>query len=207
MKIPEKIITKLVLAGETPEQRLTEIVTEVCHKISRRFKIGYYTPEDLYQLAWEEALEALAKTKYNQVTALEKFLYSHIRNRFVNLYRDKVFRAEAPCNTCPLRDLSLPSQCRAFDDKLECDKYAAWKYRNNAKQNLMNLSYSIMDADSPVDNAYAEVDYKDYMNAIAERLPPEMVDEYYALCAGETISPDRIDLVRSYVSEIIDALN
>jgi len=121
------------------EEEVVEIVNGILQTLSHSFKFGYYSFEDMRQQGWVYAIEALPK--YNpDIAPLENFLRSHIRNRFLNLKRDKLSRHTSPCPSCPFYDPDCKvreNKCSAFADKMECDKWSGWETRNASKKNLV----------------------------------------------------------------------
>ena len=93
MKIPK---------GMTEEQVL-EAIENVVNSLARNFRFGYFDTEDMKQEGRVYAIEGI--TKYNpKVGPLENFLRTHIRNRFINLRRNKLTRYQPPCVDCPFYD-------------------------------------------------------------------------------------------------------
>ena len=120
------------------EEEVIEVINRILSTLSYNFKFGYFGIDDMKQEGWVYAIEALPK--YNpEIAPLENFLRTHIRNRFLNLKRDKLSRHQPPCPACPFYDpecrVSI-NKCSAFEDKSECDKWSGWEKRNFSKKNL-----------------------------------------------------------------------
>ena len=120
------------------EEEIVQIINRVVAALAYNFKFGYYDYEDMKQEGFVFAIEALPR--YNpDIGPLENFLRSHVRNRFLNLQRDKLSRFQSPCSSCPFFDPNREvreNQCAAFEDKMECEKWGGWINRNAAKKNL-----------------------------------------------------------------------
>src|SRR5262245_32969761 len=63
---------------------------------------GYFDAEDIRQEAVILGLEALEDERYDPERSLAAFLYSHMKKRLVNLYRNTFYRSERPCRCCAL---------------------------------------------------------------------------------------------------------
>jgi len=116
-----------------------DIIDRIVKMLGKKYKFGYYDLEDMMQEGRMLALKAIET--YDEERPLENFLSVYIKNRFINLKRDKYFRATIPCVTCPFYDLHCKvstNQCAEFTDKMECERYAYWYKVNRAKQNLID---------------------------------------------------------------------
>lgn len=75
----------------TPEQ--FAIIDSISRYMSEKYAFAYYTPEDIYQECFILALEAMPR--YDGKRPLENFLRVHLRNRLLDLRRDKFYRYES----------------------------------------------------------------------------------------------------------------
>lgn len=196
------------------EQQVLDIIDNVVNRLARKFRFGHYDVDDLKQEGRCEALEVLASNKYDETRPLENFLYTHIRNRYINLQRNKFSRREIPCKTCPFYDPeNLKStncnQCAVFVDKMECEKWSSWEYRNAAKRNIMapididnvrDESESNMRDEALLDESAS---YKELLQLIDKKLPVSLRADYLRLIAKEPIPKYRSDKVRKAILEII----
>lgn len=167
------------------EQQVIEIVTKITNIVSHGFKFGYYDVEDIKQHAWVEALKALPK--YDAARPLPNFLYSHILKRLINLKRDKYKRSDPPCKNCHKAiTYGGDSPCGAKF----CERYNAWRSRNQVKQNLIN----VLDITNINDEKENNTKLPDTTLASAERseiwaqldaeMPVELYSIYLRLRAG-----------------------
>jgi DNA-directed RNA polymerase specialized sigma24 family protein len=124
--------------GYTEEQVLADM-THVVEGLARHFRFGYHDIEDMKQEGYIILLEALSE--YDGSSALRTFLYTHLRNRYINMKRDQYSRNKPPCVSCPFWH---GSSCAEFDPRTDCDRYQRWVARNAAKRNLME-SYDATD--------------------------------------------------------------
>ena len=121
------------------EQEVLDTIENVVNSLARNFRFGYFDVDDMKQEGRLFALEGLPR--YNsKIGPLENFLRSHVRNRFLNLKRNKLSRHQPPCIQCPFYDPDChvsTNKCAEFTDKRECEKWAGWEDRNSAKKNLV----------------------------------------------------------------------
>lgn len=125
------------LHGVSQEEFLT-VLDNISKRLGHKFKFGYHSFEDMKQQAAIFALEGLEK--YDHSRPLENFLWTHVRNRLFNYKRNNYQRPDKPCLTCPFFDKGYKksnNQCTEFSNKKDCELYAAWASRNEAKKNIM----------------------------------------------------------------------
>ena len=73
------------------EEQVLTAIENVVNALARNFRFGYFDTDDMKQQGRMYALEGIPK--YNpEVGPLENFLRTHIRNRFINLKRNKLTR-------------------------------------------------------------------------------------------------------------------
>jgi DNA-directed RNA polymerase specialized sigma24 family protein len=136
------------------DKEVTDIINKVVNSLASTFRFGYYDTDDMKQQGWLFAMEALERFDTTLSYTLDQFLYRHVRNRFINFKRDNYSRNDPPCLTCPFYDpnykISL-NQCGQFTNKLDCDKWEAYKARNTSKQNIV-APIDIMNVDDEREN-------------------------------------------------------
>lgn len=123
------------------ETETLDIIQEVCKKLAPNFTFGYYDVDDIIQEGQILALKAIDSGAYDENRPLRNFLFVYLKNRFINLKRDKYYRATPPCKSCPLYDPQFKCSlngCSGFADMMECDKYNVWVTLNNSKRNLID---------------------------------------------------------------------
>ena len=125
MKIPD---------GYT-ESQVTDIIEKVVGRLAYKFVFGYHDVDDIKSLGRILAIEGMKK--FDGKRPLENFLYIHVKNRLGNEKRNKYERKTPPCLKCPFFDKSYPNECAAYSDKMECEKWAKFRLKNDAKKNLM----------------------------------------------------------------------
>lgn len=198
--------------GYTQEQVL-EIIDRVVNKLGPSFAFAHFDADDIKQEGRIIAIEVLEKDSYDPSRPLENFLYSHIRNRLINLKRDKFVRHEPPCTTCPFYDphnLKSSNQCSEFSDKLDCEKYSLFIKNNLARKNI-NQPMDIDSVDSDGEKSMATNDKtsvdcqnNELLEKINTRLPIELRGDFLRLLAGTNIPRNRREKVQAAVKVIID---
>ena len=184
------------------ETEFLETVDHVLSILVPSHVFGPYSAEDIFQEGRLLAIQAMDKGLYDPSRPLANYLYVHLRNRFLNLKRDKLRRCDAPCSRCHEGDFCT-------DEGLPCSKYQGWRSRQDAKSSLMKTV-----AGNPVRDVANEEDASD----LAEReeillkidlqLPLEMRADYLAMRSGCSISKTRRKEIEEAVLEIVgDSLN
>ena len=115
------------------EKQVLDAIEKVVGRLAYKFKFGYHEIDDMKQQAAQEALKCL--DKWDGIRPLENFMWTHVHNRLYNFKRDNYARLNKPCDTCPLWQ---NNKCQEFENQLDCDLYAGWIKRNDAKKSLMS---------------------------------------------------------------------
>lgn len=194
-------------AGMTEEEVLLNI-EKVVKEFSDSYTFGYYELEDIQQEARVEALKALPK--YDPLDAngkptrpLANFLYAHVKNRLLNLRRNKYKRTDPPCNLCHNN-----RQAEHIDGKV-CKKYIIWKKRNSMKANLTRpLTLDGISEDGEpsiaVDGKVPNMaNINDLRQMINDKLDPALRIDYLRILAKEKIPKSRQEAVEQAIKEII----
>lgn len=192
------------------EAYFLEATERVLNLLASRFRFGYHELDDIKQQGMLFAIKIMATNKYDTSRPLENFLYTHLRNQFINYKRDNYIRNEPPCLGCifydPKRTKSA-NQCAAFAAKEECQKLQDWNRRNAIKRNIMQP----IDVESVIDYGFAkkndtvlfEMECEELERRIDELLPMDMRADYLRLRAGEPVSKSRKLTIRNVISEIL----
>lgn len=190
-------------------------------QLSKQFQFGYYDVDDLKQEGTIFALKAIEDGTYDENRPLENFLRVFIKNRFINLKRNKYFRTAMPCHSCPLYDefcKQTNNQCMGFTDKLECDKYAIWHRLNYAKRNLVDCVDVAGVNDENEKNmkgeghAESQLDTNELSTYIDEHLPAEMRADYLKMLTNygaklshqAKISKSRQETIRQTIKKLME---
>ncbi len=178
------------------EEQILEVIEKVVCRISKKYTFGYYAQDDIAQEARILALEAVNNGEYDESRSLENFLAVYIKNRLLNLKRNKYYRHEKPCFNCPFFDpkcLKSTNECAEFEDKLECERYALWVKLNTAKKNLVDTIdiYSIDDekeSNTRTDTDFVEnSDGNELMEYISQNIPKTLREDYLKMLHNHNV--------------------
>lgn len=195
-------------AGMTEAQVLADI-EKVIHEFADSYTFGYYELEDIQQEARMEAIKALPKydpmDKDGKPTRpLANFLFAHVKNRILNLRRNKYKRTDPPCNLCHNN-----RQAEHTDGKI-CRKYIVWKKRNSTKANLtrpLTLDGISEEGEPSIavdDKVPNSANINELRELINEKLDPAIRLDYLRILAKEKIPKTRREQVEAAIREIIN---
>jgi DNA-directed RNA polymerase specialized sigma24 family protein len=176
------------------EQSVLDAIERSVAILAPSFVFGPYDIDDVRQQARLYALEAIEGGKYDPSRPLENFIYTHCRNRLINLKRDKLHRTDVPCRRCHEGDF-----CTADG---VCKVYSEWRARNSAKANLMRPVALDRVADEKErrtrtdSTAEGDVQAAELKRLIDEKLPVELRADYLKMLGGVSIPPARRKLSR-----------
>lgn len=178
MKIPKNL----------NEDEVITTLTMVGNKLASQFTFGYYDEDDIRQeifIIGLESLEGFDKDK----GCLYTFLLNNVKNRLINLKRDKSHRPNPP---------------KKFDK--EGNTYKKWKKRNDDKKNIcspMNVSTSRLDSSYDVD-LIDKINHYECMDIINENLSVEYRGDFKRFMEGVSISKYKREKVIQVVTEILE---
>jgi hypothetical protein len=188
-------------SGHT-EKSVLDAVAKSVNVLAASFVFGPYEREDIEQQCYLFSFEVLEKEKYDPALPLENFLYIHIRNRLCNFRRDKLRRNDAPCLACHGGNPCQPGG-------QQCEKYAVWFERNQAKSNLMRpLDLSNIadehEKHTRVESTVVEdAEIKETLTLIDRLLPVELRSTYLKMRASVPVPKDRRLEVEAAIREIV----
>ncbi|NBX73236.1 MAG: sigma-70 family RNA polymerase sigma factor [Alphaproteobacteria bacterium] len=182
------------------------VLDKITKRLAHKFKFGYHSIEDMKQQAAIFALEGLKN--YDHKRPLENFLWTHVRNRLFNYKRNNYQRPDKPCLTCPLYDAAYKvsnNQCSKFIDKKECEPYASWAKRNDAKKNIAKPSYfeDLNLASSP--NGSHE--HNEIVNFLDKNIRSEYRESYLKLKHNQKINKSDLNKLKKHIMEIMEENN
>lgn len=190
------------------EAQVLEAIERCVAMLAHQFVFGYFGREDMAQQLRMYAIEALPRYKPGlnadgvPSRPLANFLFSHCKNRAINLHRDKCRRTDPPCTPCHQGRVEHP-------DGEVCAKYRAWRKRNNAKANLVRPQGIDSVADERESSMRTselvaeEADVKDMRLEIDEMLDLALRPDYLRMLAGEHVPKDRRQKVEVAILAII----
>jgi DNA-directed RNA polymerase specialized sigma24 family protein len=166
------------------------------------FVFGYFDVEDIKQEGRLEAFKVLEKEKYDPDRPLANFLYTSIRNKYVNLLRDKLRRNDPPCQPCHIGDCCNPTGNA-------CEPYIAWRDRNAAKSNLMrplDLAHVADENERRTrleSTVVSDVETDEIVKLIDAKLSVELRSTYLQMRAGVSVPKVKRKQVEDAVRDII----
>lgn len=173
------------------EKQVISTIDNIVNMVAPSFKFGYFGIDDIKQEATLCALKALPK--YDARRPLENFMYRHIKNRLLNLMRDKYRRNDPPCKTC---HKSLEGST-SHKDKKYCKKYLSWQARNVDKQRIMSPRDMSMLSDVHekntkfYDDGYNNVEIAELLTIINRELDVELRATFLQMKAGENVPKNK----------------
>lgn len=186
------------------EDQVVAAIDKVVNTLAPRFQFGYFTVEDMKQEGRKFAIIALPK--YDEKRPLENFLYSHVKNRFINFKRDKYKRNDAPCKLCH----NCADGETGHPDGHYCSKYENWRKRNLSKQNIMNpLDISNISDERETNTrtksgVLENIEYEELMRQIDDKLPVELRAAYLQMVQGESVPKSKRLEVEQAVLAILE---
>lgn len=204
------------------EEQLVKIIKRVVNSLAKSFRFGSYEIEDIQQEGFILAIELLDKEEFDPKKPLDKYLYTHIRRRLMNLKRNKYARYEIPCKKCPFYSPDnskspWKNECEIFENKMDCEKWNKWTTRNESKKNLNTPHNSTIVSndeiiDIPVvDNSSIDVSNVAHINElkkiITEKIPAELMADYYRYIHGVAMSKTKKDRIKDILNDIAAEIN
>ncbi len=204
--------------------QLKHAIEIVCYKLLVKFRFGPYELDDMKQEAYILALDVLRSGKYDEGRPLTTFLYVHIHNRLYNFKRKHYARITPPCSNCPLKVMRDGKEVRAFlpekkgvepdegtpiptggccllyNDLAQCNLYAGWLERNEAKRQLAHVAEVVH---HPNRQEPPPIDSIEYLDWIQAQLPPQYISLYINYRAGKRINSDAFQSMITWIQENI----
>ncbi len=182
------------------EKDVLDAIENAVRLLAPSFAFGIYGVDDIKQEGRKFGLEAMSR--YDTKRPLENFLYSHIRNRLINLKRDEYRRSDAPCLLCHAAEGGRSKHASGEF----CRTYVEWKKRNDTKASLMqplNLEYFANEENSREATAEDTVELNEMLRIIDEQLEVELRSTYLQMRAGKKVPKVRRLKVEQAVQEIL----
>lgn len=185
----------MTLPSYINEDEFLKAVDDACNLLAKSFAFGYFGEDDMRQQAHVFALEA-SWNKYDAKRPLANFLYSHIKNRFINFKRDKFHRNDPPCLNC--------AAGITHEDGELCKKFISWRDRNASKRNLMKPEEFEEYTKSTQNNEELVLHLKEVDEIIDLHLPVELRSIYLRLKSGDAVSRSKRELLLIAIRGIIN---
>lgn len=183
------------------EQQVINVITTIAKKLSRRFKFGYYGEDDIYQESFIFGMSALKDFRPSK-GELGAFLATHMKNRLINLKRDKLSRHanSIPCQVCE-KNKDKSKKCI---NQLDCSIYQKWIVRNKTKRSLMqpvNIGIGYDKEDGfKLDNG---IELKDMVDKIDQKLPAHYRINYRKMIEGGKITYNKKSKLMNLIKNIV----
>jgi len=188
--------------NQVSDAEFLEVLDKITKRLAHKFKFGYHSAEDMKQQAAIFALEGLKNYDYKR--PLENFLWTHVRNRLFNYKRNNYQRPDKPCLTCPLYDPSFKvsnNQCSKFIDKKECEPYASWAKRNDAKKNIAKPSY--VEDLSLLSGSNTSHESSEIVSFLDSNIRSEYRESYLKLKHNQKINKSELAKLKKHIAEIM----
>ncbi len=191
------------------QEEVLDIAKRVISVVAPTFRFGYYDYDDITQECWIAVIKALEK--YDGLRPLSNFLYADLRNKLLNLWRNKFQRTDPPCGPCHRCHVSsLVPEHHGGD---YCKKYKNWIKRNSSKKELMcpsNLDYAITSYENKHfvrTEPHSEMEFQELSELIDTRLSAKLRTTYQRMLAGEKVTPQKRQLVADEINSILEEYN
>lgn len=185
----------MIYPSGVTESQFVDTVNSISSLLCYDYSFGYFDPEDIKQEAFVEAIKVLPKFTPHR-GSLGAFLSTHIRNRLLNLQRDKLFRKQNPCLKC--------QKCATQQEKELCKKYIKWKTRNDAKKGLMESSCLEVDIEEQTFIDDFPVIRNEIVKLIDKNLPVYLRADYRRLVESTKLSKRKTDKIISEIKKILN---
>ncbi len=205
MKKKKKIQNNL--PNNVTEAEFLQVLDNISRRLVNKFRFGYHDLDDMKQQAAIFALEGLEK--YDNKRPLENFLWTHVRNRLFNYKRNNYQRPDKPCLTCPLYDKLYKcsdNQCSKYKNKHDCELYAAWASRNEAKKNIMQPVYIEQENlnNHHSSNFLSNIQNQEIIKFLDENIEAEHREVYLKLKHGTKIPKNNLLKLQKHISELME---
>lgn len=193
------------LPNNVSNEKFLEVLDNISKRLGYKFRFGYHDLEDMKQQAAIFALEGLER--YDNTKPLENFLWTHVRNRLFNYKRNNYQRPDKPCNTCPLFDKAYKcsnNQCSKFTNKAECELYASWATRNDAKKNIMQPTYIEHDPLNKKTDFLSYIQDSEIIKFLDDNISSEHRESYLRLKNAEKLPKQQLVKLQKYIELLME---
>lgn len=184
------------------EATVLEAIEKAVNILAPSFVFGYLDLDDIKQIGRVFAMELLEKETFDASRPLANYIYRHLRNRYINLRRDKLRRNDPPCARCHSGNPCGP-------DGETCARYAGWLARNNAKANLMrpldiqHISDEREKRTRSESTVSDDVERAELLEKIDRALPVELRSSYLQMRDGVALPRAKRQLVLDAIHKIL----
>ncbi len=168
---------------------------------------AYLTKEDLYSEIWVICLQALPEFDPSGHNKLEHFLRVSVRNRLVNLYKEKSKSVRSPCSRCEFYDPGgSPSNCAKFGEEfMRCDKWRNYLSSVERRNALLN---AIGDpCERPIKNETLDSIFtKELAEIMSDCLSPDIYADLIKVLEGEHIPKNKEERLRDEIRGVLSVM-
>lgn len=200
----------MIIPKGMTEKEVLECIDHVVKGLAPKYVFGYYTLEDIKQYGRLKAIELIKSGKFDsEKSSLKTFVWTHVKNRLVNLKRDEFERLDKPCYKCPLYKPNIKSECEKYEDKHNCDLYSKWYSRNESKKNVIcpididNVSYDKEQNLSHSNDLDLSIDTKDMVDLIDSKISNKNRSYWIKLKSDIKLSKKEYNAVLEEIREIL----
>lgn len=180
------------------EAEVLDAIEKAVEAATPGLAFGPFSDDDIKQEARLEALRFLASDKYKDGMPLVPILYRHMTFRLNNFHRNNNRRSDAPCKLC----YRAQGPTGHPDGKM-CEKFRAWKARNDSKSCLKGSLAVESPGEQPDHERPDEVASDEIFRIIDETLPVELRATYLRMKAGENVPKAKRDEVLEFLKEVL----
>jgi hypothetical protein len=197
-----------ILSNGVSESEFLQVLDNISRRLAHKFRFGYHDFDDMKQQACIFAMEGLEK--YDNTRPLENFLWTHVRNRLFNYKRNNYQRPDKPCLTCPLFDKAYKcslNQCSKYTNKSDCELYATWSSRNDAKKNIMQPTHIEQDLHENKlhsNNFINVIQNQEIITFLDENISGEYRETYLKLKHGTKIPKQQLNKLQKYIFKLME---
>jgi hypothetical protein len=185
------------------------VLENISKRLAHKFRFAYHSVDDMKQQAAIFALEGLKN--YDKKRPLENFLWTHVRNRLFNYKRNNYQRPDKPCHSCPFFDKGCKvsiNQCEKFTNKDDCELYAAWAKRNEAKKNIIQPGYIESNTSfSPSTTIEPLLENKELIRFLDSNIQSEYREIYLKLKHGLKINKSDLKKLQNHITKLMEDNN
>lgn len=193
-------------SNKVSEEEFLIVLDNISKRLAHKFRFAYHDIEDMKQQAAIFAIEGLEK--YDNKRPLENFLWTHVRNRLFNYKRNNYQRPDKPCIGCPFFDKNLTqsiNQCSKFSNKNDCNLYASWSKRNEAKKNIIQPSH--MEDDSYYKSKgdfNLNIQNQELIKFLDDNIETEYRENYLKLKHGVKIPKQQLNKLKKHIVSLME---
>ena len=206
-KTKEKL-SNFTLPNGVSESEFLTVLDNISKRLANKFRFGYHDFDDMKQQAAIFAMEGLEK--YDNTRPLENFLWTHVRNRLFNYKRNNYQRPDKPCFNCPFFDKDYKcslNQCSEFKNKSDCELYATWSARNDAKKNIMqptHIEHDLHESKLHSNNFIKNIQNKEIIQFLDDNVNAEYRESYLKLKHGSKIPKQELLKLQKHISKLME---